>query len=258
MPNNCVFLIDTYDTLAGATKAVEVGQALQAEGHKMIGVRLDSGDLAKLSQQVRQILDDAQLGDANIVASNDLDEFAIEQLKRDGARINVWGVGTRLVTAYDQPALGGVYKLAALREADRWIPKLKLSEQDEKTSNPGIHQIRRFTHRAQFVADIIYDHTTPFPTDAAMVDQETQLLYRPPSDADHEDLLIPVFRQGALVYQPPTIVAAQQRTRQQLAMLSPDVRRLRSPECYPVGLEKQLAKLKEQLITAMRRGVLCN
>jgi len=258
MPNNCVFLIDTYDTLAGAAKAAEVGQALRAEGHKMIGVRLDSGDLSKLSQQVRQILDDAQLGEANIVASNDLDEFAIEQLKRDGARIDVWGVGTKLVTAYDQPALGGVYKLAAIREGDRWIPKLKLSEQAIKTSNPGVHQIRRFTHRSQFVGDIIYDHTRPFPSDAAMVEQETRTIHRPPLDADHEDLLIPVFRKGAAVYQAAPIVEAQQRTRRQLAMLSTGVRRLQSPESYPVGLELQLDRLKQQLIATARKGLLCN
>ena len=130
MPNNCVFLVDTYDTLEGVHKAIDVGRRLRDQGHEMTGIRLDSGDLAYLSIAARELLDAAGFPDASIVASNDLDESIIASLKNQGARISVWGVGTKLVTGDSQPALGGVYKLGAIQSEDgTWIPKVKLSEQ---------------------------------------------------------------------------------------------------------------------------------
>ena len=158
MPNNCVFLVDTYDTLTGVKRAVEVGKGLREKGFKMVGIRLDSGDLAYLSIEARKILDEAGFQDTVIVASNDLDEYIIESLKKQGAKISVWGVGTRLVTAYDQPALGGVYKLAAIRKpGQEWQYKVKLSEQTIKVSTPGVQQIRRFYNEETLVGDMIYD-----------------------------------------------------------------------------------------------------
>ena len=137
LPNNCVFLVDTYDTIAGVHQAVEVGKRLRSRGYEMVGIRLDSGDLAQLSKGAREILDQAGFPDASIVASNDLDEYAMEKLRKQGAQIGVWGIGTKLATAYDQPALGGVYKLGALRDdKGNWQPKVKLSEQTIKTSIP--------------------------------------------------------------------------------------------------------------------------
>jgi nicotinate phosphoribosyltransferase len=139
MPNNCVFLVDTYDTLEGVRRAVETGKWLRERGHEMVGIRLDSGDLAWLSVEARKILDNGGFPKALIVASNDLDEHIIASLKAQGAQINVWGVGTKLITAFDQPALGGVYKLGAIRGDDgRWVYKVKLSEQAAKVSTPGI------------------------------------------------------------------------------------------------------------------------
>src|SRR5580765_7038177 len=158
MPNNCVFLVDTYDTLEGVRRAVEVGQWLRKHGHEMLGIRLDSGDLAWLSIEARKILDAAGFPKAFIVASNDLDEQIIQSLKEQGAAITVWGVGTKLVTAYDDPALGGVYKLGAIRdEKGKWVYKLKLSEQSAKISPPGIQQVRRFRSEKEFVGDGIFD-----------------------------------------------------------------------------------------------------
>src|SRR5215213_2354655 len=127
LPNNCVFLADTYDTLEGVRRAAEVGKKLRARGHEMVGIRLDSGDLAYLSIEARKILDEAGFPRAAILASNDLDENLIASLKEQGAKVNVWGVGTKLVTAYDQPALGGVYKMAAIRAKDgkAWEHKVK-------------------------------------------------------------------------------------------------------------------------------------
>src|SRR5687768_12178981 len=156
LPNNCVFLVDTYDTLEGVRRAIIVGKRLRDRGHKLVGIRLDSGDLAYLSIEARKLLDEAGFTDAAIVASNDLDERIIENLKLQGAQIAVWGVGTKLATAYDQPSLGGVYKLGAIQDANgQWQPKLKLSDQVVKTSIPGILQVRRFATSAGFTADMI-------------------------------------------------------------------------------------------------------
>src|SRR4051812_5857006 len=217
MPNNCVFLVDTYDTLEGVRHAVEVGRRLRAAGHEMIGIRLDSGDLAYLSIEARRILDAGGFPKAQILASNDLDEHIIASLKEQGATIAVWGVGTKLVTAYDQPALGGVYKLSAIRESPgEWEYKLKLSEQIAKVSNPGILQVRRFRQGGEFVGDAIYDTglgaagasacpcTFVDPTDA------TRRKTIAPG-TKHEDLLVPVFRAGKRVYDPPSLESVRNR-----------------------------------------------
>ena len=145
LPNNCVLLVDTYDTLQGIDHAIAAGHRLREHGHELAGIRLDSGDLAWLSIQARQRLDAAGFPNAKVVASNDLNETLIRDLKQQGAPIAVWGVGTQLSTAYDQPALGGVYKLAALQnDRGQWVPKVKLSEDTVKTSLPGSLQVRRF------------------------------------------------------------------------------------------------------------------
>src|SRR5262249_44569484 len=159
-PNNCIFLVDTYGSLEGVRHSVRVGKRLEAQGHRLGGIRLDSGDLAYLSIEARKILDQAGFRAALIVGSNDLDERLIASLKQQGAAINIWGVGTRLVTAYDQPALGGVYKLAAVRNLDgQWQPKLKLSEEAAKITNPGVLQVRRFRIENELIGDAIFDET---------------------------------------------------------------------------------------------------
>ncbi|MEZ5393196.1 MAG: nicotinate phosphoribosyltransferase [Bryobacterales bacterium] len=144
MPANCIFLVDTYDTLEGVRNAIEAGKELRRQGREMLGIRLDSGDLAELSRQARRMLDDAGFTEARVFASGDLDELRIEELRREGAQIAVWGVGTKLVTAYDEPALGGVYKLGAIRDNGEWSDRLKLSDDVDKISNPGVQQVRRF------------------------------------------------------------------------------------------------------------------
>ncbi len=144
LPNNCTFLVDTYDTLEGVRHAIEVGRELRRAGHELSGIRLDSGDLAYLSMEARRLLDEAGFEQANVVASNDLDEGTIESLKGQGARVNVWGVGTNLVTGGSQSALGGVFKLSAIERDGAWQPRLKLSEQTAKVSLPGRLQVRRF------------------------------------------------------------------------------------------------------------------
>jgi len=252
MPNNCILLVDTYDTIAGVHKAVEIGRALRAQGHDLVGVRLDSGDLTALSIEARRILDEAGFPDAAIVASNDLDEHRIDALKREGATIAVWGVGTRLTTAYDQPALGGVYKLAAVREGSGpWQHRIKLSEQPIKVSNPGRQQIRRYSAAGRPIADAIYDLESGVAAPPMLIDPlDPSHRTTVPDDATHDDLLVPVFRDGDRIREPESAAAARARAQRGLASLPEGVERRVDPAAYPVGLERRLAELKESLMAA--------
>jgi nicotinate phosphoribosyltransferase len=254
MPNNCVFLVDTYDTLEGVRRAIEVGTWLRETGHEMVGVRLDSGDLAYLSVKARALLDDAGFPDAAIVASNDLDEHVIASLKEQGARIGVWGVGTKLVTGHDQPALGGVYKLAAVRDSGGdWQYKVKLSEQAIKVSTPGLLQIRRYEHDGKYIADAIYDVSRPLDGDCTIIDP-MDLTRRKvmAADAPHRDLLIPVYRGGERVYQPPPLATARALAAAEQNKLHAGIKRFMNPHRYPVGLEKSLYDLKLRLVLEAR------
>lgn len=254
MPNNCVFLVDTYDTLDGVRKAAEVGQWLRTQGHEMVGIRLDSGDLAYLSIEARKILDAAGFQKAAIVGSNDLDETIIQSLKDQGATINIWGVGTKLVTAYDQPALGGVYKLSAIRDpGGEWKYKVKLSEQSIKVSNPGIQQVRRYSSGQGFVADVIYDVNTSMTGGCVMVDpMDMTRQKRIPGDTKFVDLLVPIFRQGKRVYETPGLSNIKSMVQEQLGLFHQGVKRFVNPHQYPVGLEKSLYALKTELILRSR------
>ena len=254
MPNNCVFLVDTYDTLDGVRKAAEVGQWLRTQGHEMVGIRLDSGDLAYLSIEARKILDAAGFQKAAIVGSNDLDETIIQSLKDQGATINIWGVGTKLVTAYDQPALGGVYKLSAIRDpVGEWKYKVKLSEQSIKVSNPGIQQVRRYSSGQGFVADVIYDVNTSMTGGCVMIDPMDMTRQKGiPGDTKFVDLLVPIFRQGKRVYETPGLSNIKSMVQEQLGLFHQGVKRFVNPHQYPVGLEKSLYALKTELILRSR------
>ncbi len=254
MPNNCIFLVDTYDTLEGVRRAIEVGRRMRERGHEMIGIRLDSGDLAYLSIEARKLLDAAGFSKATIVASNDLDERLITSLKQQGAAIGIWAVGTRLITAFDQPALGGVYKLSALRRPGaEWEYRIKLSEQTIKISDPGILQVRRFQLDGEYVGDMIFNEAEG-PTESRTIidprDGNRQKKLAP--ETAFHDLLIPVFRGGKPVYQPPSATAAREHAAGELARLSASVKRFDHPHEYPVGLEPALYELKNRLIRRAR------
>lgn len=257
LPNNCVFLVDTFDTLQGVRHACEVGAWLKEQGHRLGGIRLDSGDLAYLSVEARKILDAHGFADAAIVASNDLDERLIQSLKQQGAAITVWGVGTRLVTAYDQPALGGVYKLSAIRdEKGAWQHRIKLSEQAAKVSTPGLHQVRRFTRDGGFVADMIIDESAPDGPSRTMVDPLDPTRRRTfDASLAHEDLLVPIYKDGRRVYELPSIHDARARAASQVASLHPSIRRFDHPHGYPVGLEQGLHALRTRLVLEARGHV---
>ena len=264
MPNNCILLVDTFDTLQGVKKAIAVGQWLRDNGHQLVGIRLDSGDLVKLSQQARKMLDDAGFEQAHIVASNDLDEHLIAELKAAGAKVNLWGVGTRLITSYDQPTLGGVYKLTAIRDEPgaQWQYCLKLSEESIKISNPGLLQVRRFLDdQGMFNGDMIYDQLQPptnnevhlvnlnaFSVHPALIEGHTILS----TDIPYQDLLIPVWKNGKPVVELPSLDQIRQRTQAQLNHCPVEIQRLNTPAIYPVNLEIQLYQLKQRLISEAR------
>jgi nicotinate phosphoribosyltransferase len=254
LPGNCTFLVDTYDTLEGVRNAIKIGLKLRESGHRLLGIRLDSGDLAWLSQQARIILDEGGFHDAVIVASNDLDENLIESLKHQGAKISVWGVGTRLVTGGEQAALGGVYKLAAVRdETGHWQPRIKLSEQVIKVSTPGLQQIRRFSKGGKFIADAIYDAQQPCPEPCNIADPNEMLRHITiPAGTEHEDLLKPLFRGGKLVVTLPNLTESRARCLTQLAALDPTIKRLTNSHNYPAGLEAGLHQKKLTLIQKAR------
>ena len=252
MPNNSIFLVDTYNTLEGVQYAIEIGQQMRQRGYEMSGIRLDSGDLGRLSIEARKLLDVAGFPDTQIVASNDLDEYKIKQLKEKGAKITVWGVGTRLATAYDQPALGGVYKLAAIRKKGEkeWKYKIKLSENTIKISNPGILQVQRFYHKNLPCADMFIDESKESPAASIQTFQGNSVAIS--KDWTSKKLLEPIFKKGKLVpsafgTKKTNIHAIRARTLEQLALF--EKVNLKS---YPVGLEETLNNRKLALIEQLR------
>jgi nicotinate phosphoribosyltransferase len=259
MPDNCVFLVDTYSTIQGVRNAIQAGLQLRERGHEMVGIRLDSGDLAYLSIRAREMLDEAGLRDAVVMASSDLDEYLIRSLKDQGARIGSWGVGTRLVTGFGDPALGGVYKLTAVRRpgSAAWQYKLKLSEQKAKTSIPGLLQVYRCSDAdGKFVADAIVDQSEDAAAVQRIIDPidntKTKSLR---STVQREPLLVPVFQGGAAVYASPSVHEIRARALDQLERLDAGHRRFENPHIYPVGLSPYLNQLRDGMITEARAGL---
>ena len=254
LPNNCVFLVDTYDTIRGIDRAIEVGKSLREHGHRLVGVRLDSGDLAHLSILAREKLDAAGFEDALIVASNDLDEHVIASLKEQGSQIGVWGVGTRLATAHDQPALGGVYKLAAIRGEDgEWDYRIKLSEQTAKIPTPGVLQVRRAYRDGVMIGDVIFDADRDQPTPGGMyAPTNPAKAWQVPNEEHARDLLVPVFEDGRVLEQPRPLNEVRTSALQELARLDPRSRRLLNPQEYPVGLDRVVSDRKLRLIAEAR------
>jgi len=253
MPGNCTLLVDTYDSLEGVRHAIAIGRELRARGHELAGVRLDSGDLAHLSSEARRLLDEAGFPDAKVVASNDLDEQLIGSILEQGARIDSWGVGTKLVTCFDQPALGGVYKLGAHRDArGAWRDVVKLSEQPVKISNPGVLQVRRLRRDGWLTGDIIYDSERGLAGgELYEIEDPSRPPLAPASDGG-EDLLVTVLERGVPTGVDLSLAAARVRAAAQLAQLSPRTKRFLNPQPHPVGLDRHVHDRKQQLIAEAR------
>jgi nicotinate phosphoribosyltransferase len=252
-PDGALLLIDTYDTLgSGIENAIAVGRKLKAAGHGNFGVRLDSGDLEYLSKKVRQLLDEAGLTDALIVASNELDEHIIHQLITQGAPIDVWGVGTNLVTARGDPALTGVYKIAARERGGAFVPTIKVSNNPEKTTNPGVKQVLRFTNGGKSpLADLI-----------CLSDEKPEpgrpYTFRHPS-GDYRSFVLADYAQitpllglkmkdGRTVGDFPPITEIRARAWQEIDGLDDTYKRLINPHVYKVSLSSRLSDMKALLV----------
>jgi nicotinate phosphoribosyltransferase len=252
-PDNCVLLIDTYDTLgSGIENAVAVGQGLTAAQKKHFGVRLDSGDLEYLSKKVRARLDDAGLTEAKIVASNELDENIIHQLVTRGAPIDVWGVGTNLVTGGSDPALTGVYKIAARRQDGEWVPTIKVSNNPEKVTIPGIKQVWRFLSReGSPLADLVALENETLAAGRPYTFHHPLGDYRSFTLEEYgslRPLLSVKVKDGKTACAFPPLPEVQARACRELDMLDDTYKRLINPHVYKVSLSDTLNELKSRLI----------
>ena len=260
-PNACILLVDTYDTLnSGVPHAIQVFQEMQRAGIPLTfyGIRLDSGDLAYLSKEAKKMLDAAGFTDAVISASNDLDEELINSLKLQGATINSWGVGTNLITAKDCPSFGGVYKLAAIqdKETGSFIPKIKLSENVEKITNPGNKTIRRIYSRetGKLIADLICLADESFDESGSLLlfdpVQTWKKTHLAPRSYTMRELLVPIFQKGVCVYQSPAVMDIQKYCKKELSTLWEETLRLVNPHKVHVDLSNELWHMKNQLLEA--------
>ena len=261
-PNSCTLLVDTYDVLkSGVPNAIRVFEEMREEGVKLTkyGIRIDSGDLAYLSKEAYKMLAAAGFDDAIISASSDLDEYLIDSLKTQDAKINSWGVGTNLITSKDNPAFGGVYKLAAVKDAgsSTFTPKIKLSENTEKVTNPGDKTIYRIYSKTtgKIKADLIClanEHFDP---------EETMIIFDPVDTwkktkvlggtYELRELLIPVIRQGKRVYTSPEVMELREYCQKEQNTLWDESRRLVNPQKVYVDLSQQLYDLKKNLLEEM-------
>lgn len=263
-PTACTLLVDTYDTLkSGVPNAIKVFTEMREAGVKLTsyGIRLDSGDLAYLSKKARKMLDEAGFPDAIITASNDLDENLITSLKIQGAAITSWGVGTNLITSKDCPSFGGVYKLAAIKdkETGEFIPKIKLSENAEKITNPGNKTIYRIYNKetGKIIADLIclvgeeYDSKNSLLLfDPIETWKKTHLA---PDSYTIRELMVPVFKEGKCVYHSPKVMEIREYCKQEINTLWEESRRLRYPHRTHVDLSMPLWTLKNELLDKYNR-----
>ena len=260
-PDNCTLLVDTYDTLkSGVPNAIRVFQEFKDAGKPLIkyGIRLDRGDLAYLSKEARKMLDEAGFPEATICASNDLDEFLLHDLKMQGAAIDSWGVGTNLITSKDCPSFGGVYKLAAIQnEEGEFVPKIKISENTEKITNPGNKTIYRIYEKAsgKIKADLIC-----FADE--VIDSKQDLLLFDPMDTWKKtklaggtytvrEILLPIFKNGECLYKSPTLKEIAAYCREEKDTLWDETKRLFYPHRVYVDLSQKLYAVKQSLLDQM-------
>ena len=262
-PNACILLVDTYDTLkSGVPNAIRVFTEMREAGVELknYGIRLDSGDLAYLSKKARKMLDEAGFTNAVISASNDLDEFLIDSLKAQGAAITSWGVGTHLITSKDWPSFGGVYKLAAIMNKEgKFIPKIKLSENTEKVTNPGNKTIYRVYEKetGKIRADLIC------LVDDVMDETQPLLLFDPiepwkktimqPGTYSLREMLVPLFKNGECVYESPKVMDIRAYCKEELETLWEETKRLVNPHQMHVDLSPRLYDIKIELLDQMGR-----
>ncbi len=257
---DCVFLVDTYDTLkSGVPAAIKVAKEL-GDKINFRGIRLDSGDIAYLSKKARNLLDEAGFTDTKIIASNDLDEYTILNLKSQGAAVDVWGVGTKLITAYDQPALGAVYKLSSIEnEAGEMEDTIKISSNAEKVSTPGIKRVYRIVNTVNHKSEgeyIALEHEDPqSEARLKMFHPVHTYISKFVTNFEARDLHVDVFNKGELVYELPSLDEIRTFVQQNLELLWDEYKRSMNPEGYPVDLSQECWTNKMNLIQRVKTEV---
>ncbi len=252
-PDNCLLLVDTYDTLkSGVPNAIKVFDKLKAQGHKPVGIRLDSGDLAYLSRKARVMLDEAGHEDCLIFATNDLDEDILLALNSQDAKIDVYGIGTKLITSYNNASLGGVYKLCALEEGGKLVPKIKVSNSHEKTTNPGVKKIVRIFKDGMAQADLICLEDETFDASKPLTIFHPEQTWKKTTFTDYElkELMVQIFKDGKLVYDMPSLKEICDREDKSIASFFPEYRRVVNTQEYKVDLSQKLWDLKHKLLNS--------
>jgi len=250
----CVLLVDTYDTInSGVPNAITVFRELREQGNAIRpAIRLDSGDLAKLSKTAYKMMLEAGLEDPLIVASNDLDEDLIADLKRQGAKINAWGVGTHLITSRDCPSLNGVYKLVAVRDNGKWVPRIKISSNIEKATDPGTKRLIRYLDpEGRPVGDVMYLEDEALQTANTVQGRHRihpHLVVRLHGVSRGIELMQVVFAEGRRIASKPSVYDIRQHALEQIAALPEEFKRLRNPEVYRVLLSNAMGELKEEML----------
>ena len=252
-PDNALLLVDTYNVLtSGIPNAITVFKELREKGYKPQGIRIDSGDLAYLSKEARKMLDAEGFEDTVIVGSSDLDEETIDNLKLQGAAANAWGVGTNLITSKDCPALGGVYKLSAVQRDGELIPKIKISENPEKITNPGYKKVIRIydakSNKAE--ADLIMLDDEEINTDEPLTIFHPLHTWKKKTFTNYNirEMLVPLYKDGNLVYRRRNIQEICEYTQKELNSLWAEYKRLKRPHLYKVDLSKKLWDLKNKMM----------
>lgn len=248
-PTNCTLLVDTYSVEEGVKHAIIVAKEMEERGQKMNAVRIDSGDLTWESRRVRKMLDDAGLDYVEIVLSNDLDEYKIESILHEGAFVNAFGVGTKYACCFDQPTLGGVYKLNAIFKDGKWVPKMKISESPEKTTYPGVLNVMRFfDDKGQLAGDMVYD-INESEMDCTIVDPLNRIKNKKLCGLERSVLLEPIMKDGKAVAS-WTIEEARENARAAFDNLDYSRKRNIYPHIYPVGLELNLSNKRDSIISS--------
>ena len=253
-PDNCTLLVDTYNTLkSGVPNAIKVfNEVVLPAGHRPRGIRIDSGDIAYLSKKARKLLDDAGFPDVKIVASNSLDEHIIRDLLIQGACIDSFGVGEKLITSKTEPVFGGVYKLAAIEHDGEYIPRIKISETVEKITTPGFKQAYRIFSRetGQAIADYVACHDEVIDTDAPLTLFDPNAIWkkRVVQGFECRPLLVPIFEKGKLVYDLPSLSSIQKYCTEEISHLWDEVKRFEHPHRYYVDLSTKLWQLKQDML----------
>lgn len=257
MPKNCTLLVDTYTVEGGVKNAIIVAKEMEARGERLAGVRIDSGDLSELSKMARRMFDEAGLEYVKIIASNDLDEYTVQSLLAQGAPITGWGVGTKLATCFEQPALAGVYKLSAVKDASDkpWRPVVKMSEQAYKLTIPGVLELRRYLDdEGRPVGDMIVDPAYEEQGQTLIVDPMDATLTLNLEGYDYVDLLEPVIEDGVCVKSPETLERARLRVQKTMRTFDHTIKRFMNPQVYPAGIEVGLYNMRTSMVRRTREA----